>query len=250
MVEKLKVPVDRNRKDTIVLMISIGKRSHLTNCTYQRMHHWANRHGYQAMLITKSISDSPMAPHFNKLIAHRAAPGFKRYIIVDDDILLKTDAPAMEDVPEGLIGLVPDANQSCTQAKHVQWTANTGFIVAGSEALHLLEQAFRNGEYPYSCWDGSNRGIWGPHDQAALNDVVFKENAVYKLDWRWNYQAVVDFYGRGEGWETWANKKCYRLGYYISLLLPSGVNRKLINSCFGLHMTMGVYPRFFSHIHR
>jgi len=239
------------KNDTIAIMVSIGPRTRLTDYTYNRLVLWAASHGYSSMLVKKNVAEANIAPHFNKLIAHRHAPGFKRYIIVDDDLMLKKDAPPMENVPDDMIGLCSDAVQSLTQATHVKWTANTGFIVAGQKALNLLEEAYQRGEYPFTCWDGSNKGIWGPHDQATLNDVLFEKNNIYKLNWRWNYQAVIEYYaGNRNGWHKWQKSRLHRLFYYISLLIPLTKNKKMIKKCYGLHMTMGSYPGFFSHIHK
>jgi len=91
-----------------------------------------------------------IAPHFNKLIAHRLAPGFGRYIIVDDDLILKKHAPPMEAVPPGIVDLCADVVQSNTEATHVTWTGNTGFIVSDRDGLLLLEEAFHDGEYPFN----------------------------------------------------------------------------------------------------
>lgn len=233
--------------ETIVMMVSIGNRVHLSNFTYPRLAAWAASHGYSCMLVKKKIITDDRAPHFNKLIAHRLAPGFKRYIIIDDDLMLKAGSPPLPDFDESKVGLCEDPVQSNTHAPHVKWTANTGFIAAYHHSLHLLEQAYQNGEYPYNCWDDSGKGIWGPHDQAALNNILFQKNLVHQLDSRWNYQLVVDYYtNRGKGWHKWTQSRFYRLGFYISLFLPFSKNKKLLKQSYGLHMTMGLYPKFFS----
>ena len=117
--------------------------------------------------------------------------------------------------------------------------------------LKYLESAYYEGEYKFSCSDGTNKGIWGPFDQGILNDVLFKSYKIHELDWRWNYQAVIDFYIKGKGWDEWRTNRFYRISYYLSLLLPfNNKNRILIKKTFGIHMTMGVYPLFFSKIHK
>ena len=123
-------------------MVSVGDRTHLSNYTYRRLSAWASLHGYSSMLIKENIVEPGVPLHFNKLIAHRLAPGFKRYIIVDDDLLLRKSAPPMENVPEGFVGLSPDAIQTNTAAPHVTWTGNTGFIVADSKTLELLDRGW------------------------------------------------------------------------------------------------------------
>lgn len=242
---------NQDNGDTIVMMVSIGDRAHLTDHTFPRLVAWASAHGYSSMLIKEPIiSNSTLAPHFNKLIAHRAAPGFKRYIIIDDDLMLKETAPAMEPVPEGFVGLCEDAVQTNTRAAHVNWTGNTGFIVADVKALAILEEAYANGEYPYH-WGDNDKGIWGPYDQAALNNVAFERERAYKLDWRWNYQAIISFYKDGKGWDHWRKNRWYRMWYYLCAISPvKNKYNKMTKEAYAIHMTMGAYPRFFSIIHR
>jgi len=239
-------------KHTIAIMVSLGDRTHLTNYTYPRLAFWASQHGYSSMLLKKPFEDNlNRSPHFTKLMVHKIVPGFKRYIIVDDDLMFRKDAPVMESVPEGYVGLCKDGVQNNTDADHVKWTANSGFIVCDDSALVHLESAYHEGEYKYSCSYGSKKGIWGSFDQGILNDVLFKINKVYELDWRWNYQAVIEFYNNGMGWDKWRTNRFYRICYYLSLLSPVyNKNRSLLKKAYGIHMTMGVYPSFFSKIHK
>ena len=135
---------------TLVVMVSVGNRTHISDYTFPRLANWAARHGYSVILIKKPMTRNGIAPHFNKLIAHRLAPGFGRYIIVDDDLILKKHAPPMEAVPPGIVDLCADVVQSNTEATHVTWTGNTGFIVSDRDGLLLLEEAFHDGEYPFN----------------------------------------------------------------------------------------------------
>ena len=234
-------------KDTIVIMVSLGNRSHLSRFTYPRLVLWASTHGYSCILLKKPFEDNlNRSPHFTKLMAHKIIPGFNRYIIVDDDLMFSKNAPAMQSVPHGYVGLCKDAVQTNTEAKHVRWTANTGFIVCDNSALKYLESAYYAGEYK----SGSlNENIWGPFDQGILNDILFKNNKIYQLDWRWNYQCVIDFYMRGKGWDKWKKNRFYRICYYLSFLVPfNNKNRSLLKKTYGIHMTMGSYPLFFSKV--
>ena len=235
---------------TVAIMISVGNRAHLSTYTYPRLEQWARKHHYKSLLITDNYPFLDKSPHFNKLMAHRIAPGYKRYIIVDDDLMLKVSAPAIPNVPCGYIGLCKDAIQCNTEAAHVKWTANTGFIITDDSALYLLEEAYYNGVYKFNFGDGTKKSIWGPQDQGTLNDVLFKNDKIYQLDWRWNYQSVIDYYARGKGWLTWKGSRFYRVCYYLLLLLPFSKNRQLIKKAYGVHMTMGLYPRFFAKVHR
>lgn len=235
---------------TIAVMISVGDRGHLTDITFPRLSKWAERHGYNSILVKENYEHLDKQPHFNKLVAHKIVPGYDRYIIVDDDLVLKAGAPAMEAVPPGFVGLCRDAVQTNTEAPYVKWAANTGFIVADSSALYLLEEAYQAGIYPHQSGDGSGLGIWGPFDQGTLNNVLFRANKIHELDWRWNYQAVIDYYGKGKGWDTWRTSRLYRLNYYLSLWLPFSRARRRLKEAHGLHMTMGPYPKYFALLHQ
>lgn len=235
---------------TVAIMISVGDRTHLSNITFKRLADWAARHGYDHKLIQQNYSTLDKPPHFNKLVAHKIVPGYERYIIVDDDLVLRINAPAVPDVPRGHVGLCKDAVQTNTEAPHVKWTGNTGFIIADKLGLPLLEEAYNDGVYSYNAGDGSGLGIWGPYDQAALNNVIFKHDKAFELDQRWNYQPVIDFYAKGKGWDTWRSSKFYRVSFYLSLIWPFSKIRRILNEAYGIHMIMGVYPKFFSFIHR
>ncbi len=230
-------------------MVSIGKRDHLTRFSYSRVYKWASKHGYSACLLKKPyVSTHTRSPHFTKLMVHRILPGFNKYIIIDDDILMSENAPPMEDVPLGYVGLCMDSVQINTNAEHVKWTANTGFIVCDETALYLLEEAYLNGEYtPKTDKDL----IWGPFDQGIVNDVLFRNDRAFKLDWKWNYQCIIEYYINGIGWDKWRTNRFERLFYYIKIWLPiKSKTKTLLRTAYGLHLTMGVYPKFFNKIHK
>ncbi|MBL4674825.1 MAG: hypothetical protein JKY70_01245 [Mucilaginibacter sp.] len=230
-------------------MVSIGDRHHLTKHAFRRMADWASKHGYSALLLKQQTGELERMPHFNKLIAHRSAPGFDRYVIIDDDILIANDAPALPNIPSGKVGLCADAEQRNTEAEHVKWTANSGFVVINQPELHLLEEAYQMGEYPFKCGDGTNKGIWGPHDQGIVNDILFMNDKIHELDGRWNYQPVLDYLiNYGGGWEKWSTSRWKRLSYYISLIFPFSNNRRRIARAFGVHLIRAPYPALFSFI--
>lgn len=236
-------------EDTIVVMVSIGDREHLSSFTFSRLSTWAAKHGYSSVLLKKPHNPLHRSPHFNKLQVHKILPNFKRYIIVDDDILISKNAPVMEEVPEGFIGACMDAEQRHTRALHVEWTANTGFLVFDQQATYLLDLAYERGVYPYGAEDDSDKKIWGPFDQGILNDVLFTHNKIFKLDYRWNYQPILAYFIQGKGWDKWKNDRFFRLRYYISLLSPfANKNKRNIKNAYGLHLIRGPYPSFFSRI--
>lgn len=191
------------------------------------------------------------APHFNKLKVPQMVPGYKRYIIVDDDIMIKENAPAMDSVPSGFVGLCMDAVQTNTEAPHVEWTANSGFIVTDGSGAALLDEAYNLGEYPYKHNDGSGKGIWGPFDQGIVNDVLFKHEKIYKLDWRWNFQPVLDYFMNDRGWEVWSKSRLYRLMYYIAQIIPvKKTNKKKVKEAYGVHLIRVSNPLFFDFLYK
>lgn len=236
-------------KKTVVIMVSVGNRSHLSEYTFPRLSRWAIKHGYSCILLKKNNVGPDRSPHFNKLIAHKDLPTFERYIIVDDDILISSNAPAILDIPEGFIGLAKDAEQRNTEAPHIKWTANSGFMVADKAQLFLLEEAYMQGEYPFKCGDKSGKGIWGPHDQGIINHILFEKEKIYQLEWKWNYQPVLDYLiNRGGGWEKWKSNRLARLFYYVSLLFPFTTNRKLLKEAYCIHLIRSTHTAFFNKI--
>ncbi|TBO42198.1 hypothetical protein [Pedobacter kyonggii] len=122
-------------------------------------------------------------------------------------------------------------------------------MVVGSESLYLLDEAYESGEYPFKCGDGSGKGIWGPHDQGIVNDVLLRNEKVFELNYKWNYQPVLEFFINGKGWDKWQTDKFYRLGYYSSLISPfPNKNKTAIKNAYGLHLIRAPYPSFFSKI--
>ena len=237
--------------DTVVVMVSVGSRDHLTDFTFKRLYKWASRNAYNCVLLKQNYPELDKAPHFNKLKVPEMVPGYKRYIIIDDDILMKRNAPAMEEIPPGFVGLCADAVQTNTEAPHVAWTANSGFMVTDNAGAALLAEAYALGEYPFKHNDGSGQGIWGPFDQGIVNDVLFKRERIYKLDSRWNFQPVLDYFMNDKGWNEWSTNRFYRLMYYVTQLIPvKKTNQKKIKEAYGLHLIRVSNPRFFNFLYR
>jgi hypothetical protein len=225
---------------TLAAMISIGCRDRLTDISFPRLSRWASKNNYSCILIKEALQADGALPYFAKLAVSERFPGYDRYCIVDDDLLLASHAPPLPDIPKGYVGLARDEEQGNTTNPIVKWTANTGFIVHGAEARHLLQKA---------CSEGEDPTIWGIADQGALNSVLWSENRIFELDPRWNFAPVLAFFIRGRGWETWTKSKIYRLSFYgnIAFNLFSS-ERQLIKQCWGCHMIRASYPRFFDRV--
>ena len=223
---------------TLVAMLSVGDRNHLTDYSVPRAAAWASRNHYDFTLVKQPLQNQEQPPHYGKLHVPRTYPDYDRYCIVDDDILISHHAPALPEIPADQIGLCMDAEQRNTHNPKVQWTGNTGFILAGKDSVDLLERAQQTPE---------DSSIWGYADQGALNSVAWEQDRVFKLDKRWNYAPVLEYFIQGRGWETWKNSKAYRLSFYSKMLLrwPHPVT-KSIRESWGLHMIRAPYPRFFN----
>jgi hypothetical protein len=226
---------------TLVAMVSVGDRDHLTNVTYRRLYRWASSKNYDCFLAKKDLTGGRRGPNFSKLKIPDRIPGYDRYCIVDDDLLMSTDAPSLPHLQSGHVGLCRDALQNQTNHPAVEWTGNTGFILVGDDALDLLNRAYENG--------GESK-IWPPGgDQSALNLVAWEEDRVQELDGRWNTQPVLSYFHNGLGWDKWKTSKSYRLSFYVSLALRlPGRARDLVEKSWGLHMVRGLHPKFFDHI--
>lgn len=223
---------------TLAAMVSVGNRDWLTDCSFERFYRWASKHHYTCILVKDSLVPDTVLPHYNKLLIPQAYPGFDRYVICDDDLLLSHTAPALPEIPEGYVGLAKDAVQCHTTLEFVEWTGNTGFIVASKTGADLLSKAFETGD---------NDGIWGIADQGALNFVLWETGKIWELDTRWNYQPVVDFFhNQGKGWDAWKNDRSYRLSYYLGI--KTGLrwqSLQRIKQAFGIHLTRAPYPKFY-----
>lgn len=225
---------------TLVAMLSYGKRCHLSDPAFRRASQWASRHGYSALLVKEPLHRSGERPHFGKLRLPEVAPGYDRYLILDDDLFLTANAPALPDTPPECVALVPDAEQRHTTNPLVKWTGNTGFILVHRQSLDLFQKALEAEEDPT---------IWGIADQGALNGVAWSEGRVHRLDKAWNYQPVLEYFIIGKDWPHWLASRSYRLGFYARLVLkaPHPVITRT-RSAYGIHLIRAPYPRFFDRV--
>src|SRR6266496_3193990 len=99
---------------TLVAMVSSGRREHLSEIAFRRAARWASRNDYTVVLSKERLVPADRLPHYAKLLIPDRFPGFDRYCIIDDDLLISALAPPLPDIPDGTIGLVPDAEQGNT----------------------------------------------------------------------------------------------------------------------------------------
>ena len=225
---------------TLVAMLSYGNRSHLSDPAFRRASQWASRHGYSALLVKEPLHRSGERPHFGKLRLPEVAPGYDRYLILDDDLLITAKAPALPVTPPHCVALAPDAEQRHTTNPLVRWTGNTGFILIHRQSLDLFHKALEAEE---------DSTIWGIADQGALNGVAWREGRVHQLDKAWNYQPVLEYFLTGKDWPHWLASRSYRLGFYARVLLraPHPVIA-CMRSAYGIHLIRAPYPRFFDRV--
>lgn len=224
---------------TLVATVSIGERRHLTRHSLPRMERWAATHGLDFAVVREPLVPAHLPPHFNKLAVPQAHPGYDRYVIVDDDLLVARHAPEPPRVPSGCIGLAPDDEQRNTTASYVEWTGNTGFIVADGAAGDLFAAALAHGAEP---------AIWGYADQGALNHAAWTARRIVQLDPRWNHMPVIRYFVRRDAWEAWRTQRFYRLRFYAGLCLPFSPERRDIRAAYGVHLVRAPYPGFFSRL--
>lgn len=227
---------------TLIAIVSIGDRSHLSRMSLPRIIQYAAHHRYNVAFITNPIQPEGRQPHFAKLCVHKLLPGFDRYCVIDDDILLDPRAPPLPDVPPGHIGLARDHVQENTQNPLVEWTGNTGFIVFDQAAFPILDQA---------CQHGDEESVWGYADQGALNYVLWTHRKAFEIDGRWNFAPVLSYFvdDPGIGWTKWNNSKFTRIFYFANLLLnPTFVSRRRIRENWGIHLIRAQYNWLFDRL--
>jgi hypothetical protein len=225
---------------TLLATVSIGNRYRLTRHSLPRMETWARTCGMDFVVIRQPLTPPELPPHFNKLAVPAAFPGYDRYVIVDDDLLISRHAPTPPAVARGAIGLVPDDEQRHTRAPYVKWTGNTGFIIADAAAAPVFADALAR---------GSDETIWGYADQSALNRSAWQAGCIEKLDARWNFMPVINYFVTRDTWEKWRTSRLYRLAYYLGITIGlARENRRKITTAYGVHLVRAPYPGLFSRL--
>lgn len=221
-------------------MLSHGDRRYYSDVTFPRAAAWAARVGYSVVLIKEALHHEGERPHYGKLRIPELFPGFDRYCIIDDDLMISSLAPELPGFDAERVGLCRDAEQGHTTNPMVKWTANTGFVVVQRGGLDLLGKA---------CDRGDDETVWGIADQGALNSVAWSEGRIEELNPLWNYQGALEYFIRGKGWGKWVSSRMYRCSFYLILVfgIPHPVLSK-IRKCYGFHMIRCPYPRFFDRI--
>jgi hypothetical protein len=216
-----------NKMRTLAAMISIGKNRECTRYSFPRLTAWAERHALDVVLITTPLKGGRL-PHFEKLSVPAAFPGYSRYVICDDDLLISALAPAPPTPPSGCIGMAPDPVQNQTTADYVKWTGNTGLLVVDQGAIDLCELAQNQGD---------TSTIWGFADQGALNQVAWRQNRVHQIEARWNFMPVLSYINAVATWDVWISSRRARLWYYLQLQcgVPPRYRRE-VQSAWGLHL--------------
>ena len=223
---------------TLVATISIGANRPMAKYALPMMEAWTRRHHLNFVVIRHALIADDRPPHFNKLAIPAAFPGYDRYVIVDDDLLISRHAPAPPSVSKGRVGLVPDAEQRHTTAAYAPWTGNTGFIVADSAASPLFADALAR---------GSDESIWGYADQSALNRSAWQAGSMEQLQSEWNFMPVIDHVVSNDCWQEWTESRTKRICFYLHLLInPFARGRIKIMKSHGVHLVRAPYPRFFS----
>lgn len=221
---------------TLLAMVSIGlARRNSVKAGIMAMA-FARRHGYDFTVIHSDIVPKGRSVHYAKMRVLALFGNYDRYCIVDDDLLLSRHAPALPDLPEGsLVGMVPDPSQDGLPSGHMTWVGNTGFILCLRAAAPFFEAAIAMGDQP---------GLPGHADQPPFNRANWDTMPPTRLDWRWNYLAVVDYFLRNGGFEKWQSDRSRRIRFYAQLAVGIGSSGtvKRVKSAYGLHLTCCAQP--------
>jgi len=171
---------------TALAMITIGPDSWTRRYSVARARDYAAQHGYDFLQITEPIvKNSGRTPHWEKVLIPRACPGYDRWLIIDDDVLINLrKAPPLPDLPVGHLGMVREPVPTRFKLP-MEWLGNSGVLLLDREAVDLLESAYAMGEYKDI--------VPGYGDQPALNAVAWSQKRVFRLDWKWNYMLMADW---------------------------------------------------------
>lgn len=143
----------------------------------ERFERYAQRHGYDLRVIDRPILDLPGKKFtWQKLCMPRVGwfGDYHRLAVLDSDILIARDAPALPEVPAGKVGLVPDKP---TPRMPVQY--NSGVLVYRPEpaVAAAFAEALKD---PEPFWD-----------QWALTRVLLERGMDHRLDRRFNRLVYV-----------------------------------------------------------
>jgi hypothetical protein len=171
---------------TAVAMVTIGPSSPTRLIAVRRAQDYARLHGYSFIQVSQRIiPDADRTPHWNKLLIPKVYPGYGRYLIIDDDVLINTKvAPSLPSVAAQKLGIVREP-VSMDFDPPMRWLGNSGVLLVPAEATDILTKAYQRGVI---------RGkIPGIADQPAVNVVAWSEDRVERLNWRWNYILMADW---------------------------------------------------------
>jgi hypothetical protein len=170
---------------TLVGMVTIGRETTMRRFAVKRAEAYARRHGYEFYRLSNPSNGTTRTPHWEKMQLPKVRPGFDRYVIIDDDILINHRiAPPLPPVRSGTIGLVREPLPHGFN-EPVEWVGNTGFMLLEEAGLDLLAAAYELGEY--------KKIPPGYGDQPAVNAVAWQAGRVTRLEWKWNYLLMADW---------------------------------------------------------
>ena len=164
---------------TALVGIVIGEKYRAIYDQYirARFERYAGRHGYEVKLIEKPILDLPGKKFTWQKLCLPELPWFGDYdrlAVLDTDILIARDAPALPEVPGGKVGLVADKG---TAQMPVQY--NSGVLIY--RPTPAVADAFAEARKdPEPFWD-----------QWALTRVLRERQMDHLLDPRFNRLVYV-----------------------------------------------------------
>ena len=177
---------------TAVVMVTIGPESQTRPYSIARAKTYAARHGYEFVQITEpTLPGSGRTPHWEKVLVPRALPGYDRYFVIDDDVLINTrTAPALPDLPPRTLGIVREPVPT-RYAPPIRWLGNSGVLLFERSAADLMDAAYALGEL--------TEIEPGYGDQPAVNQAAWTQGRVTRLGWRWNFLAMAHWLRTAHG---------------------------------------------------
>lgn len=164
-----------NQAGTCIATIVIGERYQRDFNRYcrARLEGYCARHGYELKILTSVIRDLPGKKLTWQKILLPELPWWREYgriCVMDSDILVSRDAPALPVIPAGRIGCVPDKLPGQINSGVLVYAPDNA--VAGCFAETLKD--------PEPYWD-----------QRVLSRVMRQRNMEAALDARFNRQVFL-----------------------------------------------------------
>lgn len=165
------------RTGLVHIVIGDAYRSLYDDYIRERTEHYARRHGYDVRVIDQPIAELPGKKFtWQKLCLHHVPwfGDYDRLAVIDSDVVIARDAPALPDVPDGKVGLIMDKPMGPMGFQY-----NSGVLI------------YRPSEAIADAFTEANKDPEPFWDQWALTRVLSERKMDHMIDRRFNRLVYV-----------------------------------------------------------